>query len=348
MTEVLTWSLAELASAFHLDVRGEPSVRVSGLHTLQSAGPEHLSFLANRKYLEQLEKTRAAAVIVHPSALDRYQGPALVTDQPYLAYARISRMIEAARRPIVEAQIHPQAVVDATALLEEGVQIGPMAVVGAYAVLRRGVVVGAGAVIGDRVVLGEQSHIFARAVIYPDCILGCRVRVHAGAVIGSDGFGFAPGPDGWERIAQLGRVVIGDDCDIGANTTIDRGALGDTVLGRGVIVDNQVQIAHNVSIGDGTAIAACVGISGSTQIGQRCVLAGGVGLVGHIHIADHVQLTGMTMVTKSIEQPGSYSSGSICEPTAQWKKTAVRVKQLERLVERVARLERRIQTDHLS
>ena len=348
MAEVLTWSLAELASRFGLEVRGEPTVRISGLQTLQSAGPEHLSFLANRKYLEQLDSTRAAAVIVHPSALDRYRGPALVTEQPYLAYARISRMVESCRHPVAQAEIHPQAVVAPTAQIEDEVRIGPMAVIGEHAVLKRGVVIDAGAIIGDRVELGEDSHVFPRVVIYSDCVLGKRVRIHAGAVIGSDGFGFAPGPDGWERIAQLGRVVIGDDCDIGANTTIDRGALGDTQLGQGVIVDNQVQIAHNVVVGDGTAIAACVGISGSTRIGRRCVLAGGVGLVGHIHIADQVQLTGMTMVTKSIEQPGSYSSGSICEPTSQWKKTAVRVKQLERLVERVTRLERRIQSDHLS
>lgn len=331
-------TLGELAAELGAELRGDPGYRVSGLGTLQGAGPDQLSFLANPRYRPQLQSTTAGAVLLRPEDLGDYSGQVLLLANPYLAFARLTHRFDRTPRPA--AGIHASAVVSASAVIPASACIGPLAVIGEHVVLGERVIIESGAVIQDRVTIGDDSRIRSRVVIYHDCQLGCRVNIHAGAVIGGDGFGFANERGQWRKIAQIGRVLIHDDVDIGANTTVDRGALDDTVIHQGAIIDNQVQIAHNVVIGAHTAIAACCGISGSTRIGARCILAGGVGIVGHIDICDGVQITGMTMVTKSITEPGSYSSGTAFDRTDNWKKMAVRLRRLEELAQRVRSLEK--------
>ena len=330
--------LAELAEGIGAELRGDPELRISAMNTLAAAQAHELAFLANPKYRHQLATTQAGAVLVRPEDLGDFTGNALLLANPYVAFAKLSHRFD--RTPGVANGVHATAVIAASAVLGEGVSIAAQVVIGEAVIIGAGSVIEAGSVIHDRVVLGENCRIRSRVVIYHDCRLGDRVQIHSGAVIGGDGFGFANERGQWRKIAQLGAVVIGDDVDIGANTTIDRGALEDTEIHTGAIIDNQVQIAHNVVIGAHTAIAACCGISGSTQIGAHCILAGGVGVVGHIKICDGVQITGMTMVTKSITEPGSYSSGTAFDRTESWKKMAVRLRRLDDVVTRVQRLEK--------
>lgn len=324
-----------------VELRGDPDREIEGLHTLSCAGPRQLSFLSNPRYKGALKETSAAAVLLRPEDAGDFVGNAVLLSQPYVAYAQLAACFDRTPRP--DAGIHASAVVSPSAHIATGAAIGPRVVIGDDVVIGAGTVVDAGAVIHARTTIGSDSRIRSNAVIYHDCVIGNRVNIHAGAVIGGDGFGFANDRGQWRKIAQIGRVVIHDDVDIGANTTVDRGALDDTVIHEGVIIDNLVQIAHNVVIGPHTAIAACCGISGSTRIGARCVLAGGVGLVGHIEIADGVQITGMTMITKSITEPGSYSSGTAFESSDRWKKTAVRLRQLDDMARRLRELEQQFQ-----
>jgi len=337
VTEMTGWTLAELASMLGAELRGDPARRIHGLHTLSAAGPEQLCFLANPRYRGELQSTRAGAVLLRPADAEGYAGNALLLANPYLAYARVTRLFDRTPRPA--AGIHETAVVSATARVDASVAVGPHAVIADEVEIGPGTIIEAGAVIQARSRIGRDCRIRANAVIYHDCVLGDRVNLHSGAIVGSDGFGFANDAGRWEKIAQIGRVVIHDDVDIGANTAIDRGALEDTVIHQGVIIDNQVHIAHNVVIGAFTAIAGCVGIAGSTRIGAYCVLAGGVGVAGHLEICDKVQFTGMTMVTKSITAPGSYSSGTGMEPTVDWRKTAVRLRNLDDMARRLRELE---------
>ncbi len=334
---MVDWSLGALAHELGAALRGDADKCICKLQTLRDAGPDSLSFLANTRYTDALAQCRAGALILRPADAGLWAGDALLSDNPYLTYARASRLFE--HRPARPAGRHASALIADDAVVAEDVHIGAYVVIGAGVEIAAGSVIEAGCVIGEGCRLGEGVYLAPRVVLYPEVQLGARVRIQSGSVVGADGFGFANDQGRWQRIAQLGRVILGDDVDIGANTCIDRGALGDTVLEEGVIVDNQVQIAHNVHIGAHTAIAACVGISGSTRIGRYCVLAGGVGLVGHIELCDGVHITGMTMVTKSISSPGSYSSGTSFEPSRQWKKTAVRLRQLESMATRLNRLE---------
>lgn len=337
MSDKVEWTLAELASLLGAELRGEPSLQVSGVHTLASAEPTQLSFLANPRYAGELQQTRAGAVLLRPDDAAGFAGNALLLANPYLAYARVARLFDRTPRPA--AGIHASAVVSASARVDASASVGPCAVIGDEVEIGPGTVIEPGAVVQARARIGRDCRIRANAVIYHECVLGDRVNIHSGAIIGSDGFGFANDRGRWEKIAQIGRVVIHDDVDIGANTTIDRGALDDTVIHQGVIIDNQVHIAHNVVIGAFTAIAGCVGIAGSTRIGAYCVMAGGVGVAGHLDICDKVQFTGMTMVTKSITEPGSYSSGTGMEPTIHWRKTAARLRQLDDMARRLRELE---------
>jgi UDP-3-O-[3-hydroxymyristoyl] glucosamine N-acyltransferase len=337
VTAQSSWTLAELAERLGAELRGDAAHVIRGLHTLAAAGPDQLSFLANPRYKTELKTSHAGAVLLRAADADGFQGNALLLANPYLAYAQLAALFD--RTPRLPAGIHASAVVSASARLHDSVAVGPRAVIGDDVEIAAGSSIEAGVVIQVGARIGRDCRIRANAVIYHDCVLGDRVSIHAGTVIGADGFGFANNQGRWQKIAQIGRVVIHNDVDIGANTTIDRGALGDTEIHDGVIIDNLVQIAHNVVIGAHTAIAACCGISGSTRIGAYCVLAGGVGLVGHIQIADKVQITGMTMVTKSISEAGSYSSGTAFEPSEHWKKTAVRVKQLDDMARRLRQLE---------
>ncbi len=338
------FTLGEIASAIGAELSGCPETVVNGIQSLQDAGPGQLSFLSSGLYRQYLRGTRAAAVILTAEFRAECPVPTLVVASPYLAYARLSQRFSTA--PVATIGIHPTAVVAPTASIAASASVGAHcvvadgAVIGERSVLYPGVSVGAGSRIGS------DACLHAHVVIYHGVTLGDRVTVHGNAVIGADGFGFAGSPQGWVKIAQNGGVRIGSDVEIGACTTIDRGALGDTVIGDGVIIDNQVQIAHNVRIGRGTAIAGCTAIAGSTHIGERCTIAGAVGITGHLQIADGVHITAMSLISKSISEAGSYSSGTAMGPTRDWRKNAVRFLQLDSLFRRVGELEKKSGPDH--
>ncbi len=340
MTE-RSYRLGDIANALGAELLGDPDIEVSGLATLQAALPGQISFLANPSYGRYLADTRASAVIVAPTSAQDVPSNALLLDNPYLGYARLSHWFDPA--PVAPPGVHPTAVVDPSATLADDACIGPNVVVEAGADLGEKVVVGAGSVIGARSTVGAQTVIRPRVTLGHDVVIGQRCHILSGAVVGSDGFGFANEKGVWHRIAQLGRVVLGDDVEVGANTTIDRGALDDTVIGNGVKLDNLIQIAHNVRIGDHSAMAAMVGIAGSTRIGRHCVFGGASGVAGHLNIADQVHLTGMTLVTGDIQEPGVYSSGTSADSNRKWRKNAVRFRQLDALARRVKELEKKIE-----
>ncbi|MFZ3204025.1 MAG: UDP-3-O-(3-hydroxymyristoyl)glucosamine N-acyltransferase [Pseudomonas sp.] len=334
------FTLAQLATRLGATLRGAADKAISGLATLQEAGPDQLSFLANPQYRKYLPDCRAGAVLLTAADAENYSGNALVVANPYLAYAQLSHLFD--RKPQAVAGVH------ASAWVADDAQVDASASIGAYAVIERGAQIGAGVtigahcVIGARSVVGEGGWLAPRVTLYHDVRIGKRVVIQSGAVIGGEGFGFANEKGVWQKIAQIGGVVIGDDVEIGANTTIDRGALADTLIGNGVKLDNQIMIAHNVQIGDNTAMAGCAGISGSTKIGKNCMIAGGVGMVGHIEVCDGVFVTGMTMVTRSITEPGSYSSGTAMQPAGEWRKSAARIRQLDDMARRLQQLEKQL------
>ncbi|MCP1622432.1 UDP-3-O-(3-hydroxymyristoyl)glucosamine N-acyltransferase [Pseudomonas nitroreducens] len=339
MTE-LSFTLAELAAQLDAELRGDPAQVISGLATLQDAGAGQLSFLANPQYRKFLEGSQASAVLLTAADAEGFTGNALIVPNPYLAYAGLSHQFD--RKPKAPVGIHPTAVVDEGAQVDASASVGPYAVIEAGAQIGANVTIGAHCFVGARSVVGEGGWLAPRVTLYHDVIIGKRVVIQSGAVLGGEGFGFANHKGIWQKIAQIGGVTLGDDVEIGANTTIDRGALSDTLVGNGVKLDNQIMIAHNVQIGDHTAMAGCCGISGSAKIGKHCMLAGGVGLVGHIEICDNVFVTGMTMVTRSITEPGSYSSGTAMQPAAEWKKSAARIRQLDDMARRLQQLEKRV------
>jgi UDP-3-O-[3-hydroxymyristoyl] glucosamine N-acyltransferase len=334
------YTLGQLAEALGATLRGDKDKKVTGLATLQEAGPAQLSFLANPQYRKYLPDSRAAAVLLKAGDAEEYVGDALIVPDPYLAYARISHLFDP--KPQAPAGVHPSAVIAADAVVDVTASIGAFAVIESGAQIGAGVTIGAQCFIGARSVIGDGGWLAPRVTLYHDVRIGQRVVIQSGAVLGGEGFGFANEKGIWQKIAQIGGVIIGDDCEIGVNTAIDRGALADTVLGNGVKLDNQIMIAHNVQIGDHTAMAACVGISGSARIGKHCMLAGGVGLVGHIEICDNVFVTGMTMVTRSITEPGSYSSGTAMQPAAEWRKSAARIRQLDDMYKRLQQVEKHV------
>lgn len=334
--------LGQLAEFLGATLRGDKDKDITGLATLQEAGPGQVSFLANPQYRKFLAETCAAAVLLKPADIDSYDGDALLVPDPYLAYARVSHLFDPKPKAVVG--IHPSAIVADDAHVDPSASVGPYAVIESGARIAAGVTIGAHCFIGARCEIGEGGWLASRVTLYHDVRIGQRVVIQSGAVLGGEGFGFANEKGIWQKIAQIGGVVIGDDVEIGVNTAIDRGALADTRIGNGVKLDNQIQIAHNVQIGDHTAMAACVGISGSTRIGKHCMLAGGVGLVGHIDICDGVFITGMTMVTHSITEPGSYSSGTAMQPAAEWRKSAARLRKIDDMARRLQKLEKVIET----
>jgi len=326
-------TLTQLADCLGVELRGDGEVLVDRVATLDAAGQGAVSFLSNSRYRVQLARCKASAVIVAESDADQAPLAALVTDQPYVAYARAVSLLHP--RESRRQGIHPSACVDASASIDSTAWVGEHCTIDANVRIGPGSQIGPACVIGAGVLIGDECDLVARVTVLAGAQLGDRVMLHPGVVIGSDGFGQASTGDGWEKVPQIGSVLIGDDVEIGANSCVDRGALGDTVIETGVRIDNQVQVAHNVSIGAHTAIAACVGISGSTRVGRHCTLAGGVGLVGHLTIVDHVHITGMSMVTHSINKPGSYSSGTPLMENTLWRKNAVRMKSLDALFRRL-------------
>ncbi len=332
-------SLREIADFLSATLEGNAGLIITGIAGLVAAKKNDISFLANKAYQAQLQDSAAGAVILREQESHLYDGNKLIVPDPYLSYARLSRLFD--RSLDVKHGVHESAVVDPQATLGKNVTLGPHVVVGRGAVIGDDVVIGAGSVIGDGTLIGARTRLAANVSIYHDVVIGEDCLFHSSCVIGADGFGFAPDREkgGWCKIHQLGGVVIGNRVEVGATTTIDRGALDDTVIEDGVIIDDQVHVAHNCRIGANTAIAANCGIAGSTKIGRNCTLAGAVGIVGHIDITDNVHITGMTMVSKSITESGSYSSGTSAIGTREWRKNAVRFNQLNDLAQRLRKLE---------
>ena len=333
-------TLGAIADHLGLECRGNRARRLTGLANLATANEAQLSFLANPKYKKFLDDTRAGAVILTADMAANAPVDCLISPQPYLSYARATHLFDVS--PRLSVGIDASAVVAASAKIAKDVAIGPRCVIGENVEVGAGTQIGAGTVIGDGSKIGEQCTLHANVTLYHGVMIGDNCRVHSGTVIGADGFGFAPHAGGWEKIVQLGSVRIGCGVEIGANTTIDRGALEDTVIGDSVIIDNLCQIAHNVQIGEGTAIAGCVGIAGSAIIGAHCMIGGGAGIPGHLTIADGVQIQAFTRVTGSIEEAGSYTSGTGSMETGAWRKNAVRFSQLDELYRRVIELEKQI------
>ncbi|MEO5565382.1 MAG: UDP-3-O-(3-hydroxymyristoyl)glucosamine N-acyltransferase [Luteimonas sp.] len=329
-------SAAELARRLGLSVHGDPDTTVSGVATLERGTPETLGFLANPRYRAQLAQTRAGIVVMRAADAEDYPGTALVAADPYAAFARASALFE--QRPAAMPGIHACSAIDPTASIDPGAQIGAFASIGARSVVEAGAIVGPGCVIGEDCVIGADSELVARVTLVRRVRLGRRVLIHPGAVIGADGFGLAMEAGHWLKVPQLGGVVIGDDCEIGANTTIDRGALEDTVLEEDVRLDNQIQIGHNVRIGAHTAMAGCSAVAGSARIGRYCLIGGAAGVLGHLELCDRVVVTAMSLVTHSIREPGEYSSGTPLMENQAWRKAAARFKQLDALARRIGAL----------
>jgi UDP-3-O-[3-hydroxymyristoyl] glucosamine N-acyltransferase len=331
-------TLGQIAARFGLELRGDPDAVVTRVATLQDASAGSLAFLANPKYRRHLAGTGATAVLVDPRAAGDCPVAALVTKNPYAAYARVAALLHP--EPARPAGVHPTAVVEPGAVVAASAQIAALAFVGAGARVGERVLVGPGCVVGPDVRVGDDTRLVARVTLYRGVKIGRRCLLHAGAVIGADGFGIAQDTDGWVKVPQVGAVTVGDDVEIGANTTIDRGAIDDTVIEDGVKLDNQIQVGHNVRIGAHTAIAGQAGISGSTTIGKRCLIAGAVGIAGHLEVADDVVVTGLTMVSSSIAKPGMYSSGLPAVETGLWRRIVARLHHLDELYDRVKRLEK--------
>ncbi|MBT8419709.1 MAG: UDP-3-O-(3-hydroxymyristoyl)glucosamine N-acyltransferase [Gammaproteobacteria bacterium] len=329
--------LGKLAETLGAELHGDEDCRIDRVATLQCASPGSVSFLANRRYRTYLPNTRASAVILSSADLSECPVFSLVLDNPYLGYARTAALLSP--RSLPSHSIHSSAWVSPKAIVHETAWIGPQAVIEDGVSIGEGVYIGAGCTVDQRVVIGDYSQLTANVTLCRNVVVGKRVLIHPGVVVGSDGFGIANDNGAWVKVPQLGAVRIGDDVEIGANTTVDRGALEDTILENGVKIDNQVQVGHNVFIGAHTAIAGCVAIAGSVRIGKRCVVGGSTAIAGHLEIADGVYLTGASQVTKSISKPGIYSSWISVQESFVWRKNVARLHQLDEIARRIKALE---------
>lgn len=330
-------SLQEIAYLIKADLKGDPQCLITGIMALQKAQAGEISFLDNKRYLKYLSTTQASAVILREECLKHAPNNALVVTDPYLAFAKVAQLFE--RTLPVIPEIHTTALLGEGCHIHSSVSIGPYSVIGPNTRLEEGVVIGPACVIGENVVIGAKTCLKSHVSICADTHIGQRVIIHNGSVIGSDGFGLAKENNKWIKIPQLGKVLIGHDVEIGANVSIDRGALDDTIISNGVKLDNQIQIGHNVRIGENTAIAGCTGIAGSTHIGKNCRIGGGVCINGHIEIADNVCITGMSSVVHSIRYPGIYSSTHSIQPRREWQRNSVRFRQLDQLAKRLKKAE---------
>jgi UDP-3-O-[3-hydroxymyristoyl] glucosamine N-acyltransferase len=336
------YRLEDIVGRFGGRLLGNAGVLIDQVATLDSAQASQIAFLSNSKYRNQLDATLAGAVILGTADAESTSLPRIVCDNPYAYFAKLSAFLNPL--PQAVAGIHQSAIVG------EGASIAPTAQIDAHVVIGEGAQIGAhsvimsGCSIGANVVIGENTLMYPRVTVYHDCVLGNNLIVHSGAVIGADGFGIAMEEGRWLKIPQIGRVVIGNDVEIGANTTIDRGALDDTVIADGVKLDNQIQIAHNVRIGAHTAIAGCVGIAGSATIGSYCRIGGSAGILGHLQIADHVEISSFTLVGKSIKEPGSYCGIYPFSTTQSWRKNAAQLRHLDELADRIKQLEQKIES----
>lgn len=326
-------TLAEIVARLGGEAVGEVAVPLTGVATLDSAGPGQIAFLTNPRYRSRLATTRAGAVILAPGDREAASIPRIISDNPYAYYARTVALFHPARAAV--PGIHPTAQVAEGSTVAAGAEIGAFAVIGPGCVVGEGAAIGAHSVLGERVAVGAGTRLHPHVTIYDGCVVGARCILHSGAVIGSDGFGMARDGGRWVKIAQVGGVRIGDDVEVGANTTIDRGALDDTVIGEGVKLDNQIQIGHNCAIGAHTVIAGCTGIAGSVTIGRDCLVGGGVGIIGHLAICDGVTISGYSFVTKSITKPGTYTSGTPTMPHGEWLRNSAHLRHLDEIVRRI-------------
>ncbi len=332
--------LDELAARLGLRFRGDPATRVDRVGDLGDADADCLSFLGDAKYRAHLADSRAGIVVLRESDVGSRDGAVLLSPNPYLDFARAAAILYP--EPQVRPGVHPSACVDPSAHVDTSAWVGPTAVVEAGAWIGPGVFVGPACIVGEGVRIDADSRLVARVTLLPGTRVGRRALLQPGAVIGRDGFGFAKDGERWVRIPQVGGVILGDDVEIGANTTVDRGAIGDTLIADGVKLDNQIQIGHNVRVGENTAMAANTGISGSTRIGRNCTIAGAVGMAGHLIIGDDVHFTGMAMVTRSFPQPGTYSSGIPASASGEWRRNVARFRHLDDLARRIKQLETRV------
>lgn len=336
------YSLKEIAAHFGGLILGNPETTVNQVATLENAQAGHLAFLANIKYRPQLSATRASAVIVGASDKEVTDLPRIVCENPYVYFAKVSALLNPAVTFV--PGIHPSAVIAEGVCIDPTAHVGPHVVIGTNCKVEAGCVIMEGCSIGAGVSIGINTRLYPNVVVYQNCILGSRLVAHSGVVIGADGFGIAMDEGRWLKIPQIGRVVIGDDVEIGANTTIDRGALDDTVIEEGVKLDNQIQIAHNVRVGAHTAIAACVGIAGSASVGRHCRIGGGTGILGHTQIADNVEISSFTMIGKSIREPGTYTGIFPFSSHEVWRKNAAQLRHLDDLADKIKVLQQEIET----
>nr|WP_320166819.1 UDP-3-O-(3-hydroxymyristoyl)glucosamine N-acyltransferase [uncultured Methylophaga sp.] len=330
-------TLAQIAEEINGRVIGDATYEVSSVGTLSNAESSQLSFLSNSKYKKFLKQSQAGAIIVSKDMSEYVVTNAIEVDDPYVAYAKAASLLHPVKKH--SAAIHPSAAIDPSAEIGSNVSIGAHVAIEPGVIIKDNVTIGPGCVIEHDVILRKGVTLRPNVTLCFGVDIGERTIIHPGVVIGADGFGIANDNGHWIKVPQVGSVKIGSDVEIGANTTIDRGAIEDTVIADGVKLDNQIQIGHNVTIGKHSVIAGCTGIAGSTSIGEYCAIGGGTGMAGHINIANGVQLTGMSMVTKSINEAGVYSSGIPVEPTKQWHKNVIRYRQMDKLFDRVKQLE---------
>ncbi len=330
-------TLGQLAVRFGCELHGNPSILVDCVGTLDSEGAV-LGFVASRVYLPQLLAARVAAVVVDAKLAPQSPVPALVSANPHATFAHIATLLHP--QPLAVPGVHPTALVHPDAKVDPTAEVGPWCMVGAGSKVGARTLLGPHCTVGAQVTLADDVRLLARVTVCDGVTIGARSTLHPGCVVGSDGFGYAREGQGWTKVPQVGTVRVGEDVEIGANTTIDRGALGDTVICDGVKLDNQIQIAHNVVIGEHTAVAACVGIAGSTRIGKRCMIGGGTGMAGHLVLGDDIFITGFGMVTRSIDKPGLYSSVMPVEEARSWRRIVGRIKRLDSMAARLAALEK--------
>lgn len=333
-------TLGEIAAHIGAVVRGDPECRIYRLNTLKDARAGDIGFFAHSAYRDQLVTTQATAVILVASEADHFGGHALIASDAYVAYARATALFDTTR--LTASGVHPSAVIDPTAVVAASAAVGPHVTIGPGALIGERVSLGPGTCVGADSVIGADSRIAANVTIYHGVRIGARAVIHSGAVLGADGFGFANDRGRWVKIHQLGGVVVGDGVEIGACTTIDRGALGDTVIEAGVILDNHVQIGHNVRLGENTAMAAYAAIAGSTTVGKNCIFAGQSGAVGHVSICDNVIAHARCTLSKTITRPGAYSADLLMDETPQWRRNAARFRHLDEIARRVKKLESKL------
>lgn len=335
------FTLGELAERLGARLIGDAGCVIARIATLPQAGKGDISFFTNKRLQRQLGETQASAIILGEGDVEFLRTNGLVVANPHVAFAHVATWLN----PLPEQPggIHADASVDASSQVHDSAWIGQQAVVEAGAIIEADCFIGPGCVIGRDAVIKEGSRLLANVTVCHGSHIGRRVIIHPGAVVGSDGFGLANDQGSWVKVPQVGRAIIGDDVEIGANATIDRGAIEDTVIAAGVKIDNMVHVAHNVHIGAHTAIAGCTGIAGSTHIGSHCAIAGMVAIAGHIEITDNVTITGRSMVTGSISKSGVYSSGTPLDENARWHRNSVRFKHLDELARRVKKLEKQLE-----